>query len=118
MTCCTPVRNVKGQVPHFLPDPEINPDDRDHYKPFSDVLGKETSDNDMPSGQTPSVAKVAEDQQVTNNYYLIFIFSNFINTLLCKASEAKELRLLNSHHFTIMHLLWMQILNVTSDLFK
>ena len=64
-SCCTPLRNSSGTLPPFLPDPLINPQNKDHYRAFDDVLGKDTNENDMPSGQqnTP-VAKVAEEQQV------------------------------------------------------
>ncbi|WAR09165.1 hypothetical protein MAR_019123 [Mya arenaria] len=50
-TCCRPIRNPTGVLPPFLPDPVINVLDRDHYQAFDDVLGTETTEKDMPSGQ-------------------------------------------------------------------
>mgnify|MGYP006890243765 FL=1 len=51
-------------MPLFLPDPEINLTNRDHYKKFEDVFGTPTTERDMPSAQAVSLGKVAEDQQV------------------------------------------------------
>lgn len=63
-TCCTPIRNPSGVMPPFLPDPELNPEDEGHYKSSMDLLGTETTERAMSSGQTTSAAKVAEEQQV------------------------------------------------------
>ncbi|XP_053376613.1 uncharacterized protein LOC123531671 [Mercenaria mercenaria] len=70
-TCCTPVRNSSREIPPFLPDPEIDPENQDHYKSFEDVLGTSTSERDRPSWQTESVAKVAEQQQGCPNRALV-----------------------------------------------
>ncbi len=49
---CKPVRMEKDlfdkSIRH-LPDPIINPSDTEHYLPFSEAFGKETSEKDCPS---------------------------------------------------------------------
>ena len=57
--CCQP---KSGGELNWLPDPMLA-DDGDHYKPFSEVYGTETSDEGRPS-VTCSVQKVTKEQQV------------------------------------------------------
>jgi hypothetical protein len=58
------VRNSSGELPQFLPDPVINPDDPQHYKKFRDVIGTNITEEDMPSRKNMPLAKVAEEHQV------------------------------------------------------
>ncbi|XP_033730159.1 uncharacterized protein LOC117319474 [Pecten maximus] len=80
--CCSRIRNPTGVVPHFLPDPEVDPDHQGHYKSFEDVLGTPTSERDMPSGHTQTIANVAEEQQGCTNR--ILVAQNARKTILCE----------------------------------
>ena len=57
--CCpTPEREWA-----WLPDPILDITGQ-HYKPFDELLGKETTDMDRPSSLKQTVAAVAQEQQV------------------------------------------------------
>lgn len=59
--CCRP--RVSETVFPWLPDPVVKEDDKDHYKPFDDVVNTATVDG-RPSAQVPKSKDVAEQQQV------------------------------------------------------
>lgn len=60
-TCCRP-RVSQTDFP-WLPDPLVKEDDKDHFKPFDDVVFTDTIDS-HPAGQVAKAKDVAEQQQV------------------------------------------------------
>lgn len=63
--CCTPLRGPTDSRPQFLPFPVINSDDPDHFMSFESLLGKATTEQDMPSAKKTFLARAAEEQQVS-----------------------------------------------------
>ncbi|KAL3875452.1 hypothetical protein ACJMK2_033399 [Sinanodonta woodiana] len=64
--CCpTPEREWA-----WLPDPILDINGQ-HYKPFDELLGKETTDKDRPSSLKQTVAAVAQEQQGCKNSILV-----------------------------------------------
>ncbi|KAL3865743.1 hypothetical protein ACJMK2_043103 [Sinanodonta woodiana] len=64
--CCpTPEREWA-----WLPDPILDITGQ-HYKPFDELLGKETTDKDRPSSLKQTVAAVAQEQQGCKNSILV-----------------------------------------------
>ncbi|CAC5421870.1 unnamed protein product [Mytilus coruscus] len=67
---CRPVRGPWGQEAfnevHFLPDPVPMPTDPDHYQKFSELYGKNTSEEHRPSLQQKkaSIGSVAKDKGI------------------------------------------------------
>lgn len=57
--CCP----TPGREWDWVPDPILDVTGQ-HYKPFEELLGKETTEKDMPSGSKQTVAAVAQEQQV------------------------------------------------------
>ena len=58
--CCLLYRNP-GQKIDRLPDPLLL-GNKEHFKPFTDVLGKETTEKDLPSSNVPTATEVASIQ--------------------------------------------------------
>ena len=57
--CC----GLRNELYPWLPDPELN-ETKDHFKDFQEVLGTNTTQKDMPSGQTETISAVAQALQV------------------------------------------------------
>ena len=58
------MENPNGKLP-WLRDPVFYAD-KMHFTPFDEVVGKETTEKDLPSANIPSGAEVAEVLQVRN----------------------------------------------------
>ena len=60
-SCCLPkqVENI-----HWLPDPVLD-DTGDHYRPFDEVYGTETNDDNRPGNQ-PFNGRVTAEEQVSS----------------------------------------------------
>ena len=58
--CCLLYRNP-GQKIDWLPDPLLL-ENKEHFKPFTDVLGKETTEKDLPSSYVPTATEVPSMQ--------------------------------------------------------
>lgn len=71
--CCRP--RVSETVFPWLPDPVVKEDDKDHYKPFDDVVNTATVDG-RPSAQVPKSKDVAEQQQVFHRCNITIDFNN------------------------------------------
>jgi len=63
--CCTP-KMTETDFPS-VPDPVLDDNNKDHYKPFDAVLGEVTSELHRPSAQVPTITAIAEQMQVLNN---------------------------------------------------
>jgi hypothetical protein len=60
--CCPPKRS---EFPWpWVPDPILKENDRDHYKDFNELVGKDTTEKDKPSATNVRVTTVAEQIQV------------------------------------------------------
>lgn len=69
LSCCSRKR-TDVEFP-WVPDPQLQPNDPNHYERFEKVLGTDTTEKDRPSSLNSKPAAVAEQMQV----YIILIVS-------------------------------------------
>ena len=72
-SCCLPYCNPGGKI-DWLPVPALS-ENKEHFKPFTDVLGKDTTEEDLPGSNVRTATQDAEILQVCNNFSTRFILN-------------------------------------------